>query len=122
MIVNIVLRIIVNAIAIMVTASILPGITISNNDIGTLLIIGLVIGIVNGFVKPIVTLLTLPLTILTLGLFYLVVNALMLMLAGALLPQLTVDGFVPALIGAIIMAIVGMITEKVLEALFQRKI
>lgn len=122
MIVNIVLRVIINAVAIMVTASLLPGIAIADNEIGTLLIIGLVLGVVNAFVKPIVTLLTLPLTILTLGLFLLVINALMLMLAGALLPQLTVDGFGTALLGGIVMAIVGMVVEQLLEALFGRKI
>jgi len=122
MIVNIVLRVIINAVAIVVTASLLPGIVIANNEVGTLLTIGLVIGIVNAFVKPVVKLLTLPLTILTLGLFLLVVNALMLLLADALLPQLTVDGFLTALLGGIIMAIVGIVVERLLEALFGRSI
>lgn len=122
MIVNIVLRVIINAVAIVVTASLLPGIVIADNEVGTLLTIGLVIGIVNAFVKPVVKLLTLPLTILTLGLFLLVVNALMLLLADALLPQLTVDGFLTALLGGIIMAIVGIVVERLLEALFGRSI
>lgn len=122
MIVNIVLRVIINAVAIVVTASLLPGIVIADNEVGTLLTIGLVIGIVNAFVKPVIKLLTLPLTILTLGLFLLVVNALMLLLADALLPQLTVDGFLTALLGGIIMAIVGIVVERLLEALFGRSI
>jgi putative membrane protein len=122
MIVNIILRIIINAVAIVVTASLLPGIALADNEIGTLLIVGLVIGIVNAFVKPIVKLLTLPLTLITLGLFLLVINALMLLLADALLPQLTVDGFLTALLGGLIMAIVGVVVERLLEAVFGRDI
>jgi len=114
----IILRIIVNALAIMATAAIVQGINVAENDLLTFLIIGLVVGIVNGFVKPIITLLTLPLTILTLGIFLLVINALMLMLIGALLPSVTIEGFLPALIGGVVMAIVGAFLEWITERIF----
>src|SRR5579872_4220659 len=74
-----------------------------------------IFGIVNAIVRPIVLLLTLPFTIITLGLFIIVVNALMFWLATWISPGFKVDGFVPALIGGIIMAIVGMITNAVFK-------
>lgn len=112
---NIILRIIVNAIAIAITAAILPGIHVANNDIGTYLVIGIVFGLVNAIVKPIVTLLTCSLVFLTLGLFILVINGLMLLLTAALIPErLTIDGFGWAVIGGIIMSIVGVAMEGAL--------
>jgi putative membrane protein len=84
---NFIIRLVINAIALYVTASILPGIHIVNNEIGTLLVIALVFGIVNAVIKPIVKILTCPLVILTLGLFIFVINALMLLLTAALVPD-----------------------------------
>ena len=77
-----------------------------------LLILGLIFGIVNWIIKPLVVLLTLPLTILTLGLFALVVNALMLMLTSALAPNYHVDGFLPALLGSIVISILSMFINR----------
>jgi putative membrane protein len=112
---SIILRIIVNAIAIAITAALLPGIQVADNDVGTYIIIGIVFGLVNGIVKPIVTLLTCPLVLLTLGLFILVINGLMLLLTAALIPdRLTIDGFGWAIIGGIIMGIVGVVLESAL--------
>ena len=71
-----ILSILVNAAALFVAAQLLSGITVA--DTGTLLLAALVFGVVNTFVKPLLTLLSLPITILTLGLFYLVVNAALL--------------------------------------------
>jgi putative membrane protein len=112
---NIILRIIVNAIAIAITAAILPGIHVVNNDLGTYIVIGIVFGLVNAIVKPIVTLLTCPLVFLTLGLFILVINGLMLLLTASLVPErLTIDGFGWAIIGGIIMGVVGVVMEGAL--------
>jgi len=112
---SIILRIIVNAIAIAITAAILPGIHVADNDIGTLIIIGIVFGLVNAIVKPLVTLLTCPLVIVSLGLFILVINGLMLLLTAALIPdRLTIDNFGWAIIGGIIMGIVGVVMESAL--------
>jgi len=113
---NFVIRVIINAIAIAITASLLPGINVANNDIGTLLIIGLVFGIVNALVKPILILLTCPAVIVTLGLFLLVINGLMLMLTASLIPdRLHVDGFGSAVLGGIIMGLVGIVLESVFK-------
>lgn len=114
---NFIIRLVINAVALYITASILPGIHIANNEVGTLLVIALVFGIVNAFVKPIVKLLTCPLVILTLGLFIFVINALMLMLTAALLPdRLTVENFGWALLGGIVMGIAAIIVEWVLKS------
>ncbi len=109
------LRIIVNAVAIVVTAAILPGITVLNDDIGTFLLLGLVFGLVNAVIKPLVTLLTCPLVILTLGLFIFVINGLMLLITAALLPdRLAVDGLGWAILGGIVMALVGLALDSLL--------
>ena len=109
------LRVIINAIAIAITASILPGIHVVNQDLGTLLIIGLIFGIVNALVKPLLSLLTCPFIILTLGLFILVINGAMLLLTANLSGgRLIIDGFWWAVLGGIIMGIVGLVLESVL--------
>ena len=114
---NFIIRLVINAVALYVTASILPGIHIVNNEVGTLLVIALVFGIVNALVKPIVKILTCPLVILTLGLFIFVINALMMMLTAALLPdRLTVENFGWALLGGIVMGIAAIIVEWVLKS------
>lgn len=115
---NFIIRLVINAVALYVTASLLPGIHILGDDIGTLVIIALVFGIVNAIVKPIVAILTCPFVILTLGLFIFVINALMLLLTAALLPErFVVDGFGWALGGGIVMGITAIIVEWVLDRL-----
>ncbi len=115
---NFFIRLIINMIALTVTASLLPGIHIVGDDLGTLVVIALVFGIVNAIIKPIVALLTCPLVILTLGLFIFVINALMLLLTAALVPdRFVVDGFAWALGGGIVMGIAAIVIEAILKAL-----
>ena len=110
---NFIIRIIINALAIAVTAYIMPGIDVTN-DIVPLLIVGVILTIINATVKPVLSFLTFPITILTLGLFILVINALMLSLAAYFSGgALTVDGWWPAILGAIVLAIVNMILERI---------
>jgi putative membrane protein len=80
---NFLLRVLINAIALAITAAILPGITTSG-DIGSLVVVALIFGVVNAIVKPIAILLTLPFTIITFGLFIFVINGLMLLLTSSL--------------------------------------
>lgn len=109
------LRVVINAIAIAITASLLPGIHVVNQDLGTLLIIGLVFGVINALIKPVLTVLTCPFIILTLGLFLFVINGLMLLLTANLSGgRLIIDGFWWAVGGGIIMGIVGLVLESVL--------
>jgi putative membrane protein len=110
---NFLLRFLINAIALYCIARYVPG--IHANGIGTALLAALIFGIVNAIVRPIVLLLTLPLTIVTLGLFVFIVNALMFWLATWITPGFTVHGFRAALIGAIIMMVVGFITNHLLR-------
>lgn len=102
----------VNAAALWVATRIVPGIYVEGG--GTLLLAALVIGLVNAVVKPLLVLLTLPITIVTLGLFYLVLNGLMLYLAAALTPGFQLEGFIPALLGAVVISVVGMILHALL--------
>lgn len=109
-----VLRLVVNATALVITAYILPGIHVET-DIGPLLIAALIFGVVNALVKPVITILSCPLIIVTLGLFYLVVNGLMLLLTDELAGgRFEVDGLGWAILGGIVMGLVGMVLEGVL--------
>lgn len=107
--VRIILRIIINAVALWVASLIVPGLSIPHDFMG-LLVVAVVFGLVNAFIKPIVQLLSCPLTILTLGLFTLVINALMLMLTGWLTGgNLDTGGFWAAFWAAIVISIVSMV-------------
>jgi len=75
----------------------------------TFLIAATVLGLINVFIRPVLWLLTAPLSVLTFGLFVLVINALMIMLAAALVPGFEVKGFGSALLAAVIMAVIGVI-------------
>lgn len=107
------LRLIINGIVFYLIAMYVPG--IHANSFGAAVLAAFIFGIVNAIVRPIVLLLTLPFTILTLGLFIIIVNALMFWLATWIAPGFKVDGFMPALIGGIIMMIVGFITNHLLR-------
>ncbi|MCZ4328915.1 phage holin family protein [Castellaniella denitrificans] len=96
---------ILNAVALLVVAYILPGITVAS--FGSALIAALVLGLLNTVIKPLLILLTLPLTIVTLGLFLLVLNALVFWFAGSILKGFQVDGFWWAVIGAIVYSLVS---------------
>jgi len=76
---------------------------------GTLVLAGVLLGVVNAFVRPVAVLLTFPFTILTLGLFLLVINAAMLGLVALLLPGFRIDGFGTALLAALIVSVTGWI-------------
>jgi putative membrane protein len=106
----IVLQIIINGLALWLAAYLVPGIVYSGNVL-YLLVAGLVMGLVNVLVKPLVTLLSLPLIILTLGLFYLVVNGLMLWLVAALLPGLSVQGCLPAILGGLVIGVFNWVVR-----------
>lgn len=99
-------RWLVNAVALWVAAALVPGIHIAGT--GTLLLAALVIGLVNALLKPVLVILTLPVTLLTLGLFYLVLNGLLFYLAAALTPGFVLAGFWAAFFGAIVMSLTGM--------------
>lgn len=103
----------ITALAIGVAAYLIPGIEVTL--IGAV-VLAVVLGIINVFLKPIINLITLPINVVTLGLFSLVVNALLIMLAGMIVPGFTVDGFWPAFFFGIVVALVsalfGMMVKR----------
>jgi len=118
-----VIQLLINAGALYVAVLIVDGLDFSFDSEQAWLkfvVVALIFGLVNTFVKPILKLLTLPITMITLGLFLLVINALMLLLTGWISDQLdlgfVVDGFFPALLGAIVISIVGFLLSMVIGA------
>ena len=117
-------RVVVNAVALWVATLTVPGITVSESgdtatQVLTYLVLGLLFGLVNLVVRPVVKLLSLPLYVLTLGLFFLVVNALMLLLtswlSGFTPLTLHVDGFFwSAVLGALVISLVSWVLDLVL--------
>ena len=97
----------VTTIAILVAAYVLPGIRI--DSLGGALIGAAILGIFNAVLKPILVILTLPITLLTLGLFLFVVNALVFLLAGNLLSGFHVDSFWSALLGSLVVTVVSYV-------------
>jgi len=102
-----IIRWVVNALALLVAAWILKGIVVSSYL--SLFVAAFVIGLLNAFLRPVVLLLTLPLNILTLGLFTLVVNGIMILLAGDVVRGFEVHGFFSAVFAALIMGLVSFI-------------
>jgi putative membrane protein len=100
---------------------VLPGLTVDPNEqgplgeFGTYLWIGLIFGLVNAVVGPILRLLSLPFVVLTLGLFLLVVNAALLGLTALITDRLQVDGFITAVLGGLILAVVGWVADQLLD-------
>lgn len=98
------LQIVLNGVAVLAAAYLVPGISYTGS-LGYLLLVGLVMGLVNLIVKPVVTLFSLPLIVLSLGLFYLAINGLMLYIAASLLDGLEVQGCGAAILGGLVIAV-----------------
>lgn len=116
---QIILSLILNALALIVTAYIVPGFQVAGFT--TALLAAIVLGVVNTFIKPILQLITAPLTIVTFGLFAFVVNAVVLFLVSAVVPGFTVVGWIPAILGAIVLSIVSMVLNSLLKDLGKLK-
>jgi len=110
---KIIMRWVVSALALYIVSKILPGMHLTN--FGSALIAVLIIGFVNALIKPILFLLTLPVTIITFGLFSFILNALMLMLASAITPGFKIDGFVTALLASILLSIITTILHALVQ-------
>jgi putative membrane protein len=102
------------AAALIAVAYLYPGVTVASFT--SALIAALVLGIVNTLVRPVLVLLTLPVTILTLGLFLFVINALMFWMVGSILDGFKVNGFVAALIGSILYSVLTLIINWLIKA------
>lgn len=103
----------VTALGLAIVAFLLPGVRVKS--LGSLLLAALILGLVNALIRPILWLLTLPLTVLTFGLFALVINALMIWFTAAVVKGFDVDGFGSALLAALLMALLGLLGFALLQ-------
>lgn len=108
---NLLLRWLLNALALWVTVELDVGLYMTQSGLGPILISALVLGLVNAVVRPIMVLLTLPLTVLTLGLFLLVVNGLAIAIVAVLTP-LAVQGFWGAVLGALVLTVISAVLSR----------
>lgn len=99
------------ALAIIFVAWLVPGIEVENFQ--SAMLVTVIIALINIFIRPLIVFITLPINILTLGVFTLVINALLLMLAGYLAPGVDVEGFLSAFIGSVVLAFLGLIINMV---------
>ena len=104
------------AAALLLVAHLYPGVTVAS--FGSALIAAFVIGLFNTLVRPLLVLLTLPVTLLTLGLFLFVINALMFWAAAGVLDGFNVRGFGAALLGSLLYSLCGMVIDVAVERLF----
>lgn len=101
----------ISGLAILIAAYIIPGIHVEG--FFPALVTALVLGLINAFIKPIIIILTLPINILTLGLFTLVINAALILLTSAIVPGFTVDGFFWALLFSVALSLVNFALSKI---------
>ncbi len=106
-------HLLVSTLLLLLVSHFVPGIHF--RSIGTALLAALVLGVVNFLVRPILVLITLPVTILTLGLFLIVINALMLMLTSALVPGFAVAGFTTALLAAVLLGLFNLLASALMH-------
>jgi putative membrane protein len=107
------LRVLLNAVAVFLAAQLIPGIGLTGP--GAALWAGLVLGLVNAVIRPVLILLTLPVTFFTLGLFIFVINAACLGLAARLVPGFTISGFWAALFGALTISVISWLLSTLLS-------
>lgn len=110
---KLIMRWVVSALALYLVAMILPGIHLTN--FASALVAVLIIGLVNALIKPVLFLLTLPVTIITFGLFSFILNALMLMFASAITPGFKIDGFITALLGSVLFSVMTTILHALIQ-------
>ena len=106
---------VLSALAVWIVSQVVPGISVATPM--TALIAALVIGLVNATIGLILKVLTFPLTILTLGVFWFIINGLMLKLASAFVPGFRIEGFLPAFFGAIVLSLVNLFLKVIASGL-----
>lgn len=117
---QILLAIILNALALIITAYIVPGFNVS--DFTTALLASIVLGIVNTFIRPVLAFVTIPLSLLTLGLFTFVINALMLFAVSYIVPGVVIEGWMAAILAAIVLSITSTVLNTLLKDLKKIKL
>ena len=110
--ISIIINLIISSLVIFGIANVLPGVHVV--DFQTAIIVAMVLGLLNALLKPVLLILTLPITIVTLGLFSFVLNAILILLVSNLISGFTVDGFLWALIFGVILSLVNTIVHNFL--------
>src|SRR5512144_538060 len=108
---HLLLRWLLNTLALFIVVTLVPG--FYYRSVVTLAIAALVLGLLNAIVRPVLFVLTLPLTIVTLGLFLLVLNAIMLELTSMIVPGFRIERFGWAILGALVLAIISLVTNRI---------
>ena len=116
---KIIVRWLLLAAALLLVAYLYPGVTVSS--FSSAMVAALVLGLFNTLLRPVLVLLTLPVTLITLGLFLFVINALMFYFAANVLSGFNVAGFTAALIGSLIYSLCGMVIDVAMERIFPSK-
>ena len=109
---GLIIRILISAVAVYVASLFIPGISVTGGT-STYLIVAIVLGLLNAFVKPILTVLTIPITIVTLGLFLLVINVLMVYFTAYLVHGFHVTGFIAALLFSLVVSLVTSLLDAI---------
>ncbi|SMO65522.1 phage holin family protein [Melghirimyces algeriensis] len=109
------IRLLLNALAVLIVSQFMPQIEV--DGYGVALLVALVLGLINTFIRPILVFFTLPLSFLTLGLFIFVLNAFLFWLTGALVEGFEVDGFLGSLLGSILVSIISWLLNGIWENL-----
>jgi putative membrane protein len=107
---GLILNLLVSGLAVFITAQFLPGVSV--DSFITALLTAVVLGLINMFIKPIINILTLPINLLTLGLFSFVVNALMILLVSHFVTGFHVNGFIAALLFSIVLSLVNSVLNS----------
>lgn len=105
---NIILKLILNAVAVIVASYVLPSVQV--DGITAALVVAVVLSLLNTFIKPVLKILTIPITIITLGIFLLILNGVMVLLADWLVSGFNVDGLWPAILFSLIVSLVNWFT------------
>lgn len=103
-------KILILALAIYIASYIIPGVTI--NSTSTLFVVSIVLGLINTFVKPVLVILTIPLTIITLGIFLLILNGILILLVGNIVPGFYVSSLFTAIIFSIVVSIISSLLSR----------
>lgn len=104
-------KFVILVISIYIASYIIPGVTISS--VSTLLVVSIVLGLINTFVKPILVILTFPLTVVTLGIFLLILNGLLVLLVGNIVPGFHISGLFVAILFSIVVSVVSSLLSRI---------
>ena len=110
---NFLLNLLLSGLAVFVSGRMIPGVVVEGY--GTSIVVAIILAIVNAIIKPILLILTLPINIMTLGLFSLVINAIVILIVDAMVSGFSVDGFWTALIFSIVLSLVNMAISALLR-------